>query len=148
MKSENALEKLVKTIQIIANIDDIDFSSQSEKYNDHYYLNIIMVRKHSNSEAMMIIEEDIATFRLKIRINSNTLFEAYKLLNEEEKIPKNLNIINPCIEDDYMNSFVERQYLEIINNLKAFNGISDNYDAIARLFGKSHGYHTGKEYGI
>ena len=148
MKSENALEKLVKTIQIIATIDDIDFSYKYEKYHDHYYLNIKMVRKHSNSEAMMIIEEDIATMRLKIIIDSNKLFEAYKLLNEEEKIPKNLNIINPCIEDNYMNTFVERQYLEIINNLKAFNGISDNYDAIARLFGKPHGYHTGKEYGI
>ena len=148
MKSENALEKLVKTIQIIASIDDIDFSYQSEKYHDHYYLNIKMVRKHSNSEAMMIIEEDIANMRLKIIIDSHKLFEAYKLLNEEEKIPKNLNIINPCVVDDYINSLVEVYYLEIINNLKVFNGISDNYDAIARLVGKCFGYHAGKEYGI
>ncbi len=142
------LEKLVKTIQTIATIDDVDFSYKSEKYHDHYYLNIKMVRKHSNSEAMMIIEEDLANMRLKIIIDSHKLFEAYKLLNEEEKIPKNLNIINPCVVDDYINSLVEVYYLEIINNLKVFNGISDNYDAIARLAGKCYGYHFGKPYDI
>ena len=107
-----------------------------------------MVRKHSNREAMMIIAEDIANMRLKIIIDSHKLFEAYKLLNEEEKIPKNLNIINPCVVDDYINSLVEVYYLEIINNLKVFNGISDNYDAIARLAGKCYGYHIGKLEGI
>lgn len=142
------LEKLVKTIQTIATIDDVDFSYKSEKHQDDYYLNIKIVRKHSNNEAMMIIDEDIATMRLKIRINSNALFEAYKLLNEDEKIPKHFNIINPCDEDNYMNSFVEVYYLEIIKNLKVFNGISDNYDAIARLVGKCFGYHAGKEFGI
>lgn len=144
----NQLEKLVKTLKIIGTIDNVDFSYQSEKYHDDYYLNIKIVRKHSNNEAMMIIDEDIANMRLKIRINSNALFEAYKLLNEDEKIPKHFNIINPCDEDNYMNSFVEVYYLEIINNLKVFNGISDNYDAIARLVGKRFGYHAGKEFGI
>ena len=142
------LEKLVKTLKIIETIDNIDFSYKSEKYNDHYYLNIKIVRKHSNSEAMMIIEEDIANMRLKIIIDSHKLFEAYKLLNEEDKIPKIFNIINPCVVDDYINSLVEVYYLEIINNLKVFNGISDNYDAIARLAGKCYGYHFGKPYGI
>lgn len=144
----NQLEKLVKTLKTIGTIDNVDFSYQSEKYHDDYYLNIKIVTKNSNNEAMMIIDEDIATMRLKIRINSNALFEAYKLLNEDEKIPKHFNIINPCDEDNYMNSFVEVYYLEIINNLKVFNGISDNYDAIARLVGKCFGYHAGKEFGI
>ena len=148
MKSENDLEKLIKTLKIITTIDNIDFSYKSEKYHDHYYLNIKMVRKHSNSEAMMIIEEDIANMRLKIIIDSHKLFEAYKLLNEEEKIPKNLNIINPCVEDNYINSLVEIYFLEIINNLKAFNGMRDNYDAIARLAGKCYGYHIGKKIGV
>jgi hypothetical protein len=40
MKSENDLEKLIKTLKIIAIIDNIDFSYKSEKYHDHYYLNI------------------------------------------------------------------------------------------------------------
>ena len=71
MKSENDLEKLIKTLKIITTIDNIDFSYKSEKYHDHYYLNIKMVRKHSNSEAMMIIEEDIANMRLKIIIRFN-----------------------------------------------------------------------------
>jgi hypothetical protein len=144
----NQLEKLVKTLKTIGTIDNVDFSYQSEKYHDHYYLNIKIVRKHSNNEAMMIFEEDIATMRLKIIIDSHKLFEAYKLLNEEEKIPKNFNIINPCVVDDYMNSLVEVYYLEIINNLKVFNGISDNYDAIAKLAGKCYGYHFGKQHGI
>ena len=144
----NQLEKLVNTLKTIGTIHDIYFSYQSEKQQDDYYLNIKIVRKHSNNEAMMITEEDIATMRLKIRINSNALFEEYKLLNEEEKIPKKFNIINPCVEDKYMNSVVESRYLEIINNLEAFNGTSDDYNAIARLVGKSHGYHEGKEYGI
>jgi hypothetical protein len=142
------LDKLIKTLKIIGAIDNIDFSYISEKYNDHYYLNIKMVRKHSNSEAMMIIEEDIGNMRLKIIIDSYKLFEAYKLLNEKEKIPKDLNIINPCVEDNYINSLVEIHFLEIINNLKAFNGTSDNYDAIARLAGKCYGYHIGKKIGV
>jgi hypothetical protein len=142
------LEKLVKTLKIIETIDNIDFSYKSEKHHDHYYLNIKLVRKHSNSEAMMIIEEDIANMRLKIIIDSHKFFEAYKLLNEEEKIPKIFNIINPWVVDDYINSLVEVYYLEIIYNLKVFNGISDNYDAIARLAGKCYGYHFGKPYGI
>jgi hypothetical protein len=144
----NQLEKLVKTLETIGTIDNVDFSYQSEKYDDDYYLNIKIVRKHSNNEAMMVFKEDIATMRLKIRINSTALFEAYKLLNEEEKIPKHLDIINPCIEDNYMNSLVELCYLEIINNLKSFNGKSDNYDAIARLAGKCYGYHSGKIHGL
>jgi NDP-sugar pyrophosphorylase family protein len=145
----NELEKLVNTIKTIGAIENIDYSYQSEKQQDDYCLNIKIVRKHSNNDAMLIIEEDIAMLRLKIRINSNALFEAYKLLNEEEKIPKHLNIINPCIEDNCINNLVEVSYLEIINNLKAFNGLSDNYDAIARLVGKYYGNHIGKEnYGI
>ena len=142
------LDKLIKTLKIIGAIDNVDFSYISEKYHDHYYLNIKIVRKHSNKEAMSIIEEDIANMRLKIIIDSHKLFEAYKLLNEEVKIPKNFNIINPCVVDNYINSLVEVYYLEIINNLKVFNGISDNYDAIAKLAGKCYGYHFGKQYGI
>lgn len=141
------LEKLVSTLKIIGTIANIDLSFKSEKYNDDYYLNIKIVRKHSNNKAMSIMEEDISTMRLKIRINSTQLFKSYSQLNEDEKIPKYLNIINPCDDNDYMNSFVELYYLEIINNLKSFNGKSDNYDAIAKLSG-SFGYQIGKQYGI
>ncbi|RAR73757.1 hypothetical protein [Flavobacterium aciduliphilum] len=144
----NQLEKLVKTLKTLGTIDNVDFSYQSEKYHDHYYLNIKMVRKHSNNEAMMIFEEDIANMRLKIIIDNHKLYEAYKLLDEENKIPKQFNIINPCVEEGYMNSLVELYYLEIINNLKVFNGVSDNYDAIAKLAGKCYGYHFGKIVGI
>jgi hypothetical protein len=145
---EKQLEKLVNTLKLIGTIDNICFSYKSEKYYDDYYLNIKIVRKHSNNEAMLIMEEDISTMRLKIRINSTLLFNAYSQLNEDEKIPEHLNIINPCAEDNYMNSVVELCYLEIINNLKAFNGISDNYDAIARLASNCFGYHSSKKYSL
>lgn len=146
MNIQNPLEKIVDALKVIGTIDNIDFSCKSEKHYDDYYLNIKIVRKHSNNDAMSIIEEDIANMRLKISIDSHKLFDAYKLLNEEEK---HLNIKNPNVEDNYINNLVEVSYLEIINNLKDFNGISDNYDAIARLVSKYYGNHVGKEnYGI
>ena len=140
------LEKLLTILKMIGINDNIDFYKKSKKNHDYYYLKIKTVRKQSNNEAMLIFEEEIATLSLNIRINSNTLFEAYKLLNEEEKIPKYLNIINPCFEDNYMNSFVETCYFEIIINLKDFNGISDNYASIATILGKSRGTPTAKKY--
>ena len=148
MNNQDPLEIIVTTLNVIGTIERINFYCESEKYHDDYYLKIKIVKEDSNNQAMAVFKEEIATLRLKIRIDSHKLFEAYKLLNEEEKIPKHLNIINPCVVDNYMNSLVELRYLEIINNLKAFNGKSDNYDTIARLAGKCYGYHIGKGYGI
>ena len=144
----NQLEKLVNTLKVIGTIDNIDFSYQSEKYHDDYYLNIKILKKHSNNEAMLIIEEDVATMRIKIRIDSSALFKAYSQLNEDEKIPEQFEISNPCKIDAYMNNFVERDFLNIIQNLKSFNSVSDNYEVIARLLVKYCGDHFGKEFGI
>lgn len=148
MKNQNPLEKIVETLNVLGTIENCSYSCISERFNEDFYLNITIFKKESNNEAMMIFEEQLTTMRLKIRIDSVALFAAYSQLDEDEKIPKHYEISNPCLNDAYMNSFIEVGFLKIIQNLKIFNGVSDNYDLIARILGKSYGYHSGKEFGI
>lgn len=148
MNNQNPLAKIIETLNVLEMIQNCHYSCMSERFNEEFYLNFSIFKKESNNQAMMIFEEQLVTMRLKIRIDCAALFREYSQLDEEEKIPKNYEISNPCLNDEYMNSFIEAGFLKIIQNLKFFNGISDNYDEIARILGKSYGYHSGKMYGI
>jgi hypothetical protein len=148
MNNQNPLAKIIETLNVLETIENCDYSRTSERFNEVFYLNFSIFKKKSNDHAMMIFKEQLATMRLEIRIDCAALFREYSRLDEEKKIPKNYEILNPCLNDEYMNNFIEGGFLEIIQNLKIFNGISDNYDVICRLIGKYHGYHSGKFYGI
>ena len=116
--------------------------------SDDYEVTITAYSEHPNNEDMIHIKTIHSSKYISIHIDSNKFTEAYNNLNEEDKLPSQLNIINPCTKENYMSYMVESKYLEIMKKLKIFNGINDEYVSIAKLAKLARGYVLCKPLGF
>ena len=118
------------------------------KSYDDYILTITAFSEQSDNEAMIINKIFHSSTYISIHIDSDKFIYAYNNLKEEEKIPPQHNIINPCLKENYMSYMVESKYLEIMKNLKMFNDKEDDYTSIAKLAVTARGYALFKQIGI
>ncbi|MFZ4740872.1 MAG: hypothetical protein ACOYLE_06880 [Bacteroidales bacterium] len=142
------LKNLEEIKNYLKSIEHFKKNVNCEKNSDDYVVNIQSYTESTNNEEMIVYKTVQSSISINIHIDSNKLFEAYCNLKEDEKIPSQHNIVNPCIEENYLNFMLEHKYLKIMENLKMFNGETDDYYAIARLIGISRGYVLGKRVGI
>ncbi|MCX6230906.1 MAG: hypothetical protein NTZ33_05130 [Bacteroidetes bacterium] len=134
------LKKIQDLLDIFKTINGIKFDVICNRDSDDYHIRILLFTEENNDEAMLIIRKNILIMNFIIHIDSIKFFETYNNLKEDEKIPPQHNIINPCIEDNYMSYMVKWKFLEIMKNLKMFNGIKDDYISIAKLARIARGY--------
>jgi len=118
-----------------------DFNVICERNIDDYQIKIQAYSSKSNNEAMMIFKtvESIITF--KIYIDSKKLDDAYSKLSDDEKIPSQHNIfdLSSSHKGEYMRLLVKISYVDIMENLAAYNENKDDYTAIAKLAVKKRG---------
>ncbi|MFZ4414300.1 MAG: hypothetical protein ACOYOV_14550 [Bacteroidales bacterium] len=143
-----ALQNLEDIIKYLKANEHFKKNVNCERNSDDYVVNIQSYAESTNNEEMIVFKTIQSSISINIRLDSNKLFEAYCNLKDDEKIPSQHNIVNPCIKENYLNLMFENKYLKIMENLKMFNGEYDDYDAIAKFIGISRGYVLEKRAGI
>ncbi|HNW71943.1 MAG TPA: hypothetical protein PKK70_03410 [Candidatus Paceibacterota bacterium] len=80
---------------------------------------------------------------ITIYLNTKTLWEEYLKLPGKKVYTEDFTKNN-----DVMYSLIHRRYIEIISNLKDYNGTNDNYTEIAKLIDPNRGRALSKKLDI
>ena len=135
----------VNTIDEIENFEKLhsqfEFNANCERVNNHFTLLLQAYSEHSNNEAMMIFKKAEAAIKFEIQLDTEKLDEAYSNLSEDQKIPSAHEIItiSSSHKGEYLRLLVKVCYKKILQHLAAYNGSSDDYQAIAELAVKYRG---------
>lgn len=128
--------------------ENLKFNYECERNDDDYSLRIEAYSEKSNDEAELVFKPVESYTNIKIHIDSQKFMEAYDSLGEDEKIQTKFEITNPCSHESYMRIFVEVAGKEVIPLLADFNGIKNDYYALAKLAVKTRGKIIGKMNGL
>jgi hypothetical protein len=117
------------------------FNVICERNQDDYQIKIQAYSSKSNNEAMMIFKTIESVISFKIFIDSKKLDEAYAKLSDDEKIPSQHSLfdLSSSHKGEYMRLLVKIAYLDIMENLAAYNEKKDDYTTIAKLAFKKRG---------
>lgn len=152
----------MKKIELKTLKDLQSFYKSNEKYKlnhhclrngDSYSLSIEAFTERSDNEAMLIHKTTQAECDITIHIDSEQFLDAYNKLTENEKlqiaeISDNPILGHPKMSDVYMCYFVECNCEKILDNLKQYSEMEDNYTNIAKLVFTTRGRVFGKMNGI
>jgi hypothetical protein len=128
--------------------EKLSFDFKCHRKDDDYTLRIEAYSKDVNNEAMLVFKNLESYTNISIHIDSKKFMDAYNSMGESEKIPPQHEITNPCSHEKYMLTFVEVASKEILPLLGDFNGIKNDYYALAKLAVKKRGAIFGKWNGI
>lgn len=117
------------------------FRYKCDRNDDDYTLRIEAYSLHAGHlDAMYNVEHVESYTNINIHIDSRKFMEEYNSLPESEQLPKQFEILNPCLHEYYMRLFVEVVKTDKLLALFGdFNGDKNDYYGIAKLAGKSYG---------
>ena len=120
--------------------EKLEFHYKCDRNDDDYTLRIEAYSLHADHRDAMYAVEYVESYaNINLHIDSRKFMEAYNSMGDNEKIPLIHEIPNPCSHEKYMLTFVEVASKEILPLLGDFNGIKNDYYALAKLAAKKRG---------
>jgi len=110
----------------------------------------IEVNRHQNNQFIVTIKRLINPHSY-VSFDIHITLDIKKLWSEYQKLPIiHTYKIDFTADDVVMKSIIEmpNALIKVIESLKDFNGVSDNYIEIANLVEVKRGFSTGKKFGI
>jgi len=113
--------------------ENLKFNYSCMRNADDYTLRIEAYSEKPNDEAMLVFKPDESYANINMHIDSQKFMDAYDSLGEDEKIPSQHEITNPCRHKSYMCDLVEVASEQVLALLGDFNGKESDYYSLAKL---------------